>query len=54
MSNNYVMDLTKRLAQAEQWARLIEANRPEDHQSISRAWAYVRRLKAQIREGAAR
>jgi hypothetical protein len=43
--SHYAVDLARRLAAAERYARLIETNRPNDHASIARAWAHYRRLK---------
>ena len=42
----YSVDLAKKVAAAERYARLIETSRPNDHASIARAWAVYRRLKA--------
>lgn len=46
---HYAVDLAKKVAYAERYARLIEHTRPNDHASIARAWAYYRRLRALAR-----
>lgn len=46
---HYARDLEKRLKAAQEWAERLEREKPNDHTSIAKAWAHVRRLKAHLR-----